>query len=138
MSKFKIHKLVNSLPNELTPDTLYLIRNGLGFDIFSTDITGSISYTLNTYNSSNTQTITGTKNLTVSDPTYQFLSSSSSQVVNLPLCTNAPYKEFYIVNTGTAILELKENNNTLDIFLKPKGNIKCYSDNNYWHIFINY
>lgn len=43
---FKIEKVVNSI-NELAADQVYLVRNGVGFDIFCTDSSGQIAHRLN-------------------------------------------------------------------------------------------
>ena len=44
MSQFKAHKVVSSLPSTLEPDTIYLVRVGVGFDLYCSDATGSIAY----------------------------------------------------------------------------------------------
>lgn len=47
MSEFKAHKVVSSLPSTLEPDTIYLVRVGVGFDFYCSDTTGSIAYKVN-------------------------------------------------------------------------------------------
>jgi hypothetical protein len=47
MAVIKFTKVVSSLPSPLTPDTIYLVRTGAGFDLYVTDTTGSIAYTTN-------------------------------------------------------------------------------------------
>lgn len=47
MSEFKAHKVVSSLPSTLEPDTIYLVRVGVGFDLYCSDATGSIAHSLN-------------------------------------------------------------------------------------------
>ncbi len=44
---FKAEKVVASLPAVLTPDTLYCVRSGSGFDLFLSDSTGSIAHKIN-------------------------------------------------------------------------------------------
>jgi hypothetical protein len=40
----KVYKTVVSLPTVLEPNTIYAVRGGAGFDLFVTDLTGSIAY----------------------------------------------------------------------------------------------
>lgn len=47
MSVFRVEKVISSLPGTLHPDTIYLVRTGLGFDLYVTDGTGAIAYSLN-------------------------------------------------------------------------------------------
>jgi len=47
MASFKASKVVSVLPEALTPDTLYLVRAGAGFDLYCSDATGSIAHQLN-------------------------------------------------------------------------------------------
>lgn len=48
MSKrLKIHKVISSLPSTLEPDALYFVRVGQGFDLYLTDTTGSVAYSIN-------------------------------------------------------------------------------------------
>lgn len=48
MPQFRSEKVVAALPDPLTPDTVYYVRTGEGFDIFVSDITGSTAHQLNT------------------------------------------------------------------------------------------
>ena len=50
MATLRFAKVVASLPATLTPDTLYLVRAGAGFDLYASDATGSIAYGLNDLN----------------------------------------------------------------------------------------
>lgn len=47
MALFKIHKVVSALPGALESNCLYLVRTGIGFDLYATDSTGSIAHPLN-------------------------------------------------------------------------------------------
>lgn len=47
MAAFKIHKVVSSLPSSLAANCLYLVRTGVGFDLYASDSTGSIAHPLN-------------------------------------------------------------------------------------------
>lgn len=121
------------------PDTLYLVRVGVGFDLYCSDTTGNIAYKVNQEETlSNVEFLTSQKNLTVNDPQYQYLSSSSIQVVNLPNPTSSLNQKFEIINIGTSILEIKENNVVIELFLDPKGVIKCHCDGQHWNIFVKY
>lgn len=44
---FRAEKVVASLPSTLAPDTLYVVRTGVGFDLYVSDATGSIAHPLN-------------------------------------------------------------------------------------------
>jgi hypothetical protein len=44
MAVLKVEKVVSALPGTLAPDTIYLVRVGTGFDLYSTDSTGAIAY----------------------------------------------------------------------------------------------
>ena len=44
MSVIRFSKVVASLPQQLEPDTIYLVRVGDGVDLYCTDATGSIAY----------------------------------------------------------------------------------------------
>lgn len=52
MTKIKISKVVASLPSTLEPNTLYLVRVGSGFDVYSSDSTGTVAHKLNSSGSS--------------------------------------------------------------------------------------
>lgn len=47
MAKIKISKVISTLPGTLVPNTIYLVRTGVGFDIHVVDSTGSTAHTLN-------------------------------------------------------------------------------------------
>jgi hypothetical protein len=47
MATLRFAKVVSSLPATLTPNTLYLVRTGAGFDLYVSDATGSIAYPVN-------------------------------------------------------------------------------------------
>ena len=47
MTMLRFSKVVSSLPGTLTPNTLYMVRVGAGFDLFVSDATGSIAYPVN-------------------------------------------------------------------------------------------
>jgi hypothetical protein len=47
MATLRFSKVVSSLPGTLTPNTLYLVRAGAGFDLYLSDATGSIAYPVN-------------------------------------------------------------------------------------------
>ena len=40
-------KVVSTLPSPLVPSCLYFVRNGVGFDLFVTDVTGSVAHKSN-------------------------------------------------------------------------------------------
>ena len=44
MSDFKASKVVFSLPEKLEPNTSYWVRSGEGFDLYLSDVTGSVAY----------------------------------------------------------------------------------------------
>ena len=44
MSVIRFAKVVSNLPQQLEPDTIYLVRTGNGFNLYCTDTTGSIAY----------------------------------------------------------------------------------------------
>lgn len=52
-SRLKIHKIISSLPSTLEPDALYFVRVGQGFDLYLTDTTGSVAYSINSSSSVN-------------------------------------------------------------------------------------
>lgn len=43
-----MQKVVATLPAQLTPNTLYFVRTGVGFDLFLSDTTGAVAYAVNT------------------------------------------------------------------------------------------
>lgn len=47
MSAFKVDKVISTLPVTLTPDTVYAVRVGVGFDLYITDNTGAIAHKIN-------------------------------------------------------------------------------------------
>lgn len=47
MSDFAAAKVVGSLPATLTPNTLYCVRTGVGFDVYLSDNTGSVAHKVN-------------------------------------------------------------------------------------------
>lgn len=47
MATIRFSKVVSALPGTLTPDTLYMVRTGVGFDLFCSNSTGSIAHALN-------------------------------------------------------------------------------------------
>lgn len=47
MSVFKIDKVVASLPSPLTPNTIYAVRVGTGFDLYISDSTGAVAHQVN-------------------------------------------------------------------------------------------
>jgi hypothetical protein len=50
MAMIRFTKVVSNLPGTLTPDTMYLVRTGVGFDLYASDTTGSIAYLVNASN----------------------------------------------------------------------------------------
>lgn len=139
---FRAYKTVSNLPSVITPDTLYFVRVGTGFDLYCSDTTGAIAYKINqealSSDTNNVEQLNGQKNLTIADPKFQFLSSLSMQVVNLPSPQSSNNKEFTIVNTGNSVLAIAEDGVALQLFLNPKGVIDCYCNNFDWHIFVRY
>ena len=49
MAVFNAVKQVAELPPTLQPNTIYLLRVGAGFDLYCSDVTGSIAYQPNNY-----------------------------------------------------------------------------------------
>lgn len=47
MAVFKADKVVASLPTPLTANTLYVVRKGVGVELYCSDSTGGIAHTLN-------------------------------------------------------------------------------------------
>lgn len=47
MSVIRFEKVVSALPGTLTPDTLYMVRVGAGFDFYVSDSTGSVAHQIN-------------------------------------------------------------------------------------------
>lgn len=47
MSDFAAAKVVGALPATLTPNTLYCVRTGVGFDVYLSDSTGSVAHKAN-------------------------------------------------------------------------------------------
>lgn len=47
MSDFAAAKVVGSLPATLTPNTLYCVRVGVGFDVYLSDSTGGVAHKVN-------------------------------------------------------------------------------------------
>lgn len=47
MSLLRFAKVVAALPATLAPNTLYLVRTGAGFDLYCSDVTGSIAHLIN-------------------------------------------------------------------------------------------
>lgn len=44
----KVYKSIVSLPSTLEPNSVYAVRGGEGFDLYVSDLTGSIAYKTNT------------------------------------------------------------------------------------------
>ena len=47
MSDFKIYKEISTVPSNISSDSMYAVRTGLGFDLYLTDTTGSVAYKIN-------------------------------------------------------------------------------------------
>jgi hypothetical protein len=47
MANFKVYKEVSALPSILEPNALYLVRIGTGFDLYCSDVTGSVAHKIN-------------------------------------------------------------------------------------------
>ena len=47
MSHIKVEKSVSSVPAPMDPNTIYAVRVGSGFDLYFSDLTGSVSHQLN-------------------------------------------------------------------------------------------
>lgn len=46
-SSVRFHKVIASLPESISPNTLYFVRVGSGFDLYTSDATGQIAHKLN-------------------------------------------------------------------------------------------
>lgn len=64
-NKFNIHKIVSALPSTLEPNTIYAVRVGEGFDLYISDLTGSIAHKVNTFQ--NRTNHTGTQSISTID-----------------------------------------------------------------------
>lgn len=51
-------KVIAALPAILTPNTVYAVRAGVGFDLYVSDTTGSIAHRINGSNIVNYQSVT--------------------------------------------------------------------------------
>lgn len=47
MAGIGFQKLISALPEQLTPNTVYFVKTGQGFDIWLSDNTGSAAYQQN-------------------------------------------------------------------------------------------
>lgn len=47
MAVFKIEKVIGSVPATIEANCLYLVRTGVGFNLYASDATGSIAHSLN-------------------------------------------------------------------------------------------
>ncbi len=74
MACFKIDKAVAALPAVLEADTVYAVRVGTGFDLFVSDLTGTVAHPINNrhqiQNSGRMQCYTNNRWITDSDDNY--------------------------------------------------------------------
>lgn len=63
MAKIRIDKVISNLPAVLVPNTIYTVRNGVGFDLYMSDVTGTTAHALNLLSKPITQTINIVKNV---------------------------------------------------------------------------
>jgi len=47
MARMNIDKVVSALPSTLEPNTMYGVRNGVGFDLYLSDMTGTVAHPIN-------------------------------------------------------------------------------------------
>lgn len=47
MANLAVHKVVSALPGTLTPNAVYAVRVGVGFDLYMSDSTGSVAHKIN-------------------------------------------------------------------------------------------
>lgn len=47
MATLHMHKVVAALPGTLTPNTVYAVRTGAGFDLYISDATGAVAHQVN-------------------------------------------------------------------------------------------
>jgi hypothetical protein len=87
---------------------------------------------------SNVEILYAQKNLNSSDAKYQFLSSISQQVINLPNAITSINKEFILVNTGNASLEVWDNGVPIGLILNFRGRATCFATGINWEIFVDY
>jgi hypothetical protein len=59
MAVVRFEKVVSTLPETLTPDTLYMVRVGAGFDFYVSDSTGAVAHALNATGGGGTQSVDG-------------------------------------------------------------------------------
>lgn len=45
--RLRVEKVISSLPGTLAPNTLYIVRTGVGVDFYTSDLTGSVAYRQN-------------------------------------------------------------------------------------------
>jgi hypothetical protein len=69
MAAFKVRKEVAVLPGTLAADTIYLVRRGVGFDIYVTDNTGLLVFKANNTDDP------------LKSPTFTYTSGNLSQIV---------------------------------------------------------
>ena len=47
MSKLRVEKVIGDVPGTLAPDCVYAVRDGAGYDLRVSDMTGSVAHKLN-------------------------------------------------------------------------------------------
>ncbi len=88
MSKIKIDKVVSVLPSTLIPDTVYAVRSGGGFDLYFSDVTGSVAHKLNSDNVLYDNTISGLNSDNVKEAIDE-LKAELPDTTNSPVATVA-------------------------------------------------
>lgn len=47
MSDFRIYKEISTVPDQLVSNSIYVVRVGVGFDLYITDSTGAVAHKVN-------------------------------------------------------------------------------------------
>lgn len=65
MATVNLSKVISTPPAPLTPNCVYFVRTGDGFDLYCTDLTGAVAHKLNTPVSSLGQNVDGGNSISV-------------------------------------------------------------------------
>lgn len=83
MAVFKIEKTVSALPDILTPDTVYAVRTGVGFDLYITDSTGAVAHALNSGGSTVSNTFIQETEPSASSPYIWYKTNTEGKVIDI-------------------------------------------------------
>lgn len=100
MANFKVYKEISAIPTPYTPNAIYFIRVGKGFDLYMADSTGTGVFQLNDSDGIMSTTLTSGTSLGAS--IYNtFLSNGANLVHTLPNPATYPNKEWTITNINS-------------------------------------